>query len=234
MTYAILAAYPETGLIGFAQTTAPIAVGARCHQARSQVGIAVSQGNTQPNHAFAMIDALADGLTPDDCMSQIAALDPYFSRRQLALVTADGRAIAHTGADLNTFAGQHVGAGLAIIGNGLASGDVITRMRDAWAAGHGQLLERRLLTALTAGHDAGGDMNGHNSAVLKVMSGTYRWARTDLRIDWPSGAANGRDAVDDLGLLFDRYEPMIPYYEARAADPTIPDFETWRASAGGT
>jgi uncharacterized Ntn-hydrolase superfamily protein len=227
MTFAILGADPARGLAGVAQATAPIAVGSRCPRVVPGVGVAVSQGNTQPGLSYAMLDALQRSRSAPDAMRDALAADPFPDMRQLAVMAHDGSAAAHSGASLVDWAGHHVEPGFAVIGNGLAGPNVVPAIVAAWRSSSGMLLEERLVAALTAGRDCGGDKNGHQSAVLLVADMSQRWPRTDLRVDWSPGSP---DAVDRLSELTDQYAPMIPYYAARAQDPHAPDYDTWLAT----
>jgi uncharacterized Ntn-hydrolase superfamily protein len=230
VTFAILGVDPANGLLGVAQTTAPIAVGSRCPRVLPGVGVAVSQGNTQPGLSYVMLDALQQGASADEALQRALRSDPFPQMRQLAVMRPDGTSAAHSGTALNAFAGHHVEAGLAIIGNGLTGADVVSAIIDMWRAKASSELEDRLASALAAGRDAGGDRNGHASAVLLVADTDQRWPRTDLRVDWSPRSENSGDAVDALLNLTRQYVPMIPYYAARARDPMTPDFETWRST----
>lgn len=63
-------------------------------------------------------------------------------------------------------------------------------MVDAFDKSSGELLEERLLNALLAGANAGGDQRGHKAAAISVVPGTALPAATagtainlDLRVD---------------------------------------------------
>jgi uncharacterized Ntn-hydrolase superfamily protein len=81
----------------------------------------------------------------------------------------------------------------------LASDDVLPRMAAAFTGAAG-LLADRLLTSLTAGQEAGGDLRGRQSAALLVVSGSLPdedddGIRTDLRVD------DSGDPVAQLRML---------------------------------
>jgi uncharacterized Ntn-hydrolase superfamily protein len=81
------------------------------------------------------------------------------------------------------------GPGYAIQGNILAGEFVVEAMRDAFEATDGdEPLGRRLLAALAAGDDAGGDARGRQSAALLVVREGAGYAggddiAVDLRVD---------------------------------------------------
>ena len=73
-------------------------------------------------------------------------------------------------------------------------------MSAAFTAASGGSLADRLLAALTAGQDAGGDLRGRQSAALQVVSGTPATedddgVRVDLRVD------DSGDPVAQLRML---------------------------------
>jgi len=104
-------------------------------------------------------------------------------------------------------------------------------MAAAYHGADGEILEERLMRAIEAGRDAGGERGGQFSSALVVV-GNDAYGRTDLRVDWVD-KSGPRDAVDDLRRIFDGYKPMIPYYEERPANPLIGDWQSWRDEATG-
>ena len=97
-----------------------------------------------------------------------------------------GRTASHTGAAVLPAAGAMTGEGFSVQGNMLASDEVI----DALAAGFERTsgsLARRLLGALDAAEEAGGDFRGQEAGAILVVSGDLaaeRWDRvSDLRVD---------------------------------------------------
>jgi uncharacterized Ntn-hydrolase superfamily protein len=86
-------------------------------------------------------------------------------------------------------------------------------------------LEERLLLAIEAGHDAGGEAGGEHSAGLLVVDREV-FARLNLRVD------EHATAVVELRRIFEVYKPLIAYFQERAANPTIPSAEdTLRSQA---
>jgi uncharacterized Ntn-hydrolase superfamily protein len=88
---------------------------------------------------------------------------------------------------------------MSVQGNMLASPDVLPAMSRAFAATPGALADR-LLAALAAGQEAGGDLRGRQSAALQVVSGSPAdddddGVRTDLRVD------DSGDPVAQLRML---------------------------------
>jgi uncharacterized Ntn-hydrolase superfamily protein len=100
-------------------------------------------------------------------------------------------------------------------------------MRDAWHASKGQQLEERLLTALEAGRDAGGQNGGQHSAGLHSYDREV-YAYVDLRVDEHS------EPVAELRRIYEAHKPLIPYYYGRPGQPdAFGREEEWLARQAG-
>jgi uncharacterized Ntn-hydrolase superfamily protein len=108
---------------------------------------------------------------------------------------------------------EAVGVDAAAAGNLLASPAIPSVMVTAFekAAGH---LGNRLLAALRAGLDGGGEAGPVHSAGLLIVR-EVSWPIVDLRIDWTEG-----DPVAALDALWRRYSPQVDDYVQRAIDPS--------------
>jgi uncharacterized Ntn-hydrolase superfamily protein len=91
---------------------------------------------------------------------------------------------------------------------------VIKAMAERFASTTDLPLEERLLLAIEAGHDAGGEAVGEHSAGLLVVDREV-FPRVDLRVD------EHATAVAELRRIFEVYRPLIEYFQERAANPTI-------------
>ena len=114
-----------------------------------------------------VLSLLEGGVEPAAALEQALAEDPGRESRQLGVVTADGRAAAHTGSECLAWAGHRVGDGYAVQGNILAGEAVVAGMERAFLETGGSLAER-LVAALEAGQAAGGDVRGQQSSALVV------------------------------------------------------------------
>jgi uncharacterized Ntn-hydrolase superfamily protein len=72
----------------------------------------------------------------------------------------------------------------------------------------------RLLRALEAGRDAGGEEGPTHSAAL-IVAHDLPFALVDLRCDWDDG-----DPVQTLRALWEAYQPQMLAYRTRAIDPS--------------
>jgi uncharacterized Ntn-hydrolase superfamily protein len=169
MTWSILVRDPATGALGAAVATRFFAVGALCIHVEGRVAALATQALVNPMYAVDGLPRLRAGDAPDDVVAALLAADAGRETRQLHILDAAGRIAQHTGADCIEWCGHVRGVDVSVAGNMLAGAAVIERTLAAFGAAEGSLAER-LLTALEAGEEAGGDKRGKQSAALKIAS----------------------------------------------------------------
>jgi uncharacterized Ntn-hydrolase superfamily protein len=200
-------------MVGAIVSSSSPAVASRCARVRARVGAACSQNITDPTLGPALLDRIAAGASPSDAMSAVTAATPLAAYRQLTVVDAFGRAAAFSG---ERTLGRHADAAArdcAAAGNLLADDAVPAAMAAAFAANPDADLGDRLVAALAAGQDAGGEEGPMHSAGMLVCD-AVAWPVTDLRVDWTEG-----DPVAELAELWARWQPLAADYVARALDP---------------
>ncbi|MDN7139927.1 DUF1028 domain-containing protein [Pseudomonas sp. JQ170] len=214
MTFSIVGRCAETGQLGIAISSSSIAVGARCPWLRTGVGAVSSQNITLPALGTQVLDALDEGLAPHQALDHALTRNGYSQYRQVAVVDAQGRTAlfsgTHTLGTHNALAGDQCVAA----GNLLANTAVIERMVQAFENSEG-CLAARLLTALQAGQDAGGEAGAVHSAAVSVV-GELVWPIVDLRVDWAD-----ENPIGELHKLWSAYEPQLQDYLTRALNPTL-------------
>jgi uncharacterized Ntn-hydrolase superfamily protein len=185
MTYSIVGRDEASGELGVAVQSRAFGVGI-CAWARPGVGAVATQSFTQQRYGPAGLDLLAAGAAPADALAELLAADEQRDFRQVALLAADGRTAAHTGAACVPDCGHVERRGLSAQGNMLASPAVWQAAADMFETTTGSLAER-LLAALDAAEEAGGDFRGREAATLVVVSADRNeepWQRVfDLRVD---------------------------------------------------
>jgi uncharacterized Ntn-hydrolase superfamily protein len=218
MTFSITGRCERSGMLGIAIATSSLAVGSRCPYVAAGVGAIASQSRSNPRLGLLGLELLRLGYTAPKVLKELEASDAFIEFRQVSVLDADGRAAARTGAENLPYAGHVAEANVVAMGNAIAGGGVIDAMLAAWNRSAEALLEVRLLRALEAGRDAGGEPKGQHSAALLVYD-RLPYARVDLRID------AAEEAVGALRRLFDRYAPMTDFFQRRPVDPRIPSAE---------
>jgi len=174
-----------------------------------------TQAYTDPGLGPLAINLLSLEYSPEKVIQELRESDSLIEWRQIGIVDKHGRSAAYTGKNNMSYCGHITEKNFVAMGNGLGGPDVYANMAKAFRSSEGQILEDRLMLALEAGRDAGGDLLGHLSAGL-VVYGKDTYPRTDLRVDMHVALPGGtRDAVDDLRRIYEVYKPMIGYYEIR-------------------
>ncbi|MEJ3405369.1 DUF1028 domain-containing protein [Rathayibacter sp. YIM 133350] len=211
MTFSILAV-DETGAIGSAICSSSPAVAARCVNLTENVGGAHSQNITDPRLGPRLLRGLGRGLPVDEAMRDVVGSTADIEYRQLMAIDAGGRSAVYSGAHVLGVFGEARSASAVAAGNMLARPDVPQRMIDAFEASAGEL-ESRLLAALTAAMDAGGEEGPVHSAGLAVVRNAG-WRVSDLRVDWSA------DPVGELSeILTDVWMPQRDAYIVRGLHP---------------
>jgi uncharacterized Ntn-hydrolase superfamily protein len=196
MTYSILARDPETGALGVGVQSHAFGVGRVVGWLEPGVGGVATQAFVNVGLGPRGLDLLRAGLPADRTVEALLTTDDMPAYRQVAVIDAQGRVASFTGERCVPAAGSRSGDQVVTQGNLLASDEVYESMVAAYASSTGDLAER-ILAALRAAEDAGGDARGSQSAAIKVVSGRRSdapWEETlmDLRVE---------DHVDPIGEL---------------------------------
>ncbi len=200
-------------MFGIAVSSSSPAVAARCAHARAGVGVVATQNITDPRLGPAGLDLMASGLAAPDALCRLRADAAHMAYRQLAVVDRAGGTAFFSG---ERTLGQHGAAeapGAVAAGNMLANDTVPRRMVEAFADVDGTALGDRLLAAMRAGLDAGGEEGPVHSAGLLLVR-DVPWPVADLRVDWTEA-----DPVTALTELWALWQPQMDAYVARALDP---------------
>jgi uncharacterized Ntn-hydrolase superfamily protein len=168
MTYSVLVRDPASGAYGVAVQSHWFNVSRTAPWVRFGVGAVATQALTDPSYGWRGLDALSEGLAPDAALEQLLSTDSDADHRQVGLLAADGRIAVHTGRACIREAAHIVGDGWAALGNLLTSDRVVPAMAEAMHASNGTLAER-MITALEAGEQAGGDLRGRQSAAIRIV-----------------------------------------------------------------
>jgi len=212
MTFSLLARCPQTLRFGMVISSSSPAVAARCAHARAGVGVAATQNITDPTLGPRLLDLMAQGLSAPDAMARVVADAPHIAYRQLMAVDAMGRTATHSGAHILGLWGTAQGDGVVAGGNLLANSDVPAAMIAGFST-TGDLGDR-LIAALRAGRDAGGEAGPvHSAGLLMVDADT--WPCAELRCDWAPDTC----PIDAVTRAWDVYAPQMPAYIQRARDP---------------
>ena len=183
MTFSVSGYCKKTGMVGVAITTSSICVASRCPWVRAGVGAAITQNVTDPSLGNLMLDYLEQGLSAQQSIDKVVEGRNFIDYRQLALVDSKGSSASYTGS--KTLGTNAISQGDCCIaaGNLLGSIEVTQAMSDSFSRNGNLHLAERLIVALQAGVDAGGEEGPLHSAGIKVAH-QHSWPLVDLRVDW--------------------------------------------------
>ena len=107
--------------------------------------------------------------------------------RQVAMIDTRGNVAAHAGSKITAAAGHLTGKNYSVQANTMSSAKVWPAMARAFEQKTGDLADR-LLAALEAGQEAGGDIRGQQTAAIIVVSANstgqpWKDHTFDLRVD---------------------------------------------------
>jgi len=193
-TFSIAARDPEAGEFGVAVSTALVGVGALCPFVSENAAVA-TQSFVKVSHGANAVEMADRGVSVPTALDALVTDDDHASYRQVHGIDAGGRTYAFSGDDCVDWYGHLEAEDHTVAGNMLANGDVIEVMSETFGATRGELAER-LMAALEAGQEAGGDKRGKISAALLVHSSDPKLYH-NLRID------NSEDPVGDLREAFE-------------------------------
>ncbi len=197
MTFSILARDTDTGTIGGAAATGSLCVGGWVLRGDVAAGMSASQG-AAPSTLWGedVLHLMRSGSDAQCAVEQITLADRGREHRQLSALDLKGKAAAFTGSENQNAKGSLSFTGGIVAGNMLSGADVLPAMIDGFAT-QALTFEARLLAALAAAHDVGGDYRGLLSAALLVLHPDK--PPLTLRIDY-----HPDDPIDALSQLYQR------------------------------
>ena len=212
MTFSLVARCAESGMFGVAIASSSPAVAARCAYTRAGVGAVASQNVTDPTLGPLTLDLMGEGHGASAAIERMRARARFPEYRQVLAVDADGGTAIHSGAETLGVGAEAHGRDVVAAGNLLANDGVPRAVVTAFERNEGHLGER-LLAALRAGLEAGGEAGPVRSAGLRLCD-RVPWPVADLRCDWSE-----RCPIAALGTLWQVYRPQLDDYVTRALDP---------------
>ncbi|MFN3275657.1 MAG: DUF1028 domain-containing protein [Paracoccus sp. (in: a-proteobacteria)] len=218
MTFSIIGHCPDTGMFGTAISSSSPAVAARCSFARAGVGAVATQNVTDPRLGPQALDLMARGATPAEALAILERNGAHMAFRQVLAVGRSGESAIYSGTQVLGMWSEAQDRDTAAAGNLLADAGVPEVMVQHFtnATGH---LGARLVGALRAGLDAGGEAGPVHSAGLLLVD-RQSWPLAELRIDWTDDCP-----ITALERAWEVFHPQMQDYVARALDPgTAPSY----------
>lgn len=169
-TYSIVAYDPETGQLGVAVQSHWFSVGQLVPWAEAGVGAVATQSFVDPSYGPLGLELMRSGRSAPEALKALVSTDDGEAVRQVAMVDAKGNVAAHTGSKAIIAAGHHIGANFSTQANLMDKDTVWDAMATAYENTDGDLAAR-LVAALQAAQDEGGDIRGKQSAAILVVAG---------------------------------------------------------------
>lgn len=186
-TYSIVAYDEKTGDMGVAVQSHWFSVGTIVTWGEAGVGVVATQSFVNPVFGPGGLELLKKGKTPQEAVDELIKSDEGREFRQLAILDSKGRAASFTGKSCIQPAGNIVGKGFSVQANLMSNDNIWPAMEKAFINSKGALAER-MLVALEAAENAGGDIRGKQSAALLVVRAKstgkiWEDRLVDLRVD---------------------------------------------------
>ena len=212
MTFSIAGRCARTGAFGMSISTSSIVVGSRCALAKPRVGAVLTQHRTDPRLGPRGLQLMQGGCSAQETINALVASTPDIGWRQLAAIDANGRTASYAGDRVASIHNEVHGKDCVAIGNIIASADVPVAMARRFERDPAAPLTERLMQALEAGLEAGGELKPVRSSALLVVH-EQDFPLVDLRVD----AAEAPIAA--LRALWQEYIPWVDEFVMRAVDP---------------
>lgn len=201
-------------MFGVAVSSSSPAVAARCAYARAGVGAVLSQNITDPRLGYRLLDLMELGASSSEAISVVEQTAEHVQYRQLIAVDRNGKASVFSGNEALGNCGEAQALNVASGGNLLSHSNIPQVIVDAFLQSDGHL-GTRLLMAMQAAVDAGGEAGPIHSAGLKLVR-DVPWPVADLRVDWTEGKP-----IAELSALWKLYQPQLEAYVTRANTPIV-------------
>ncbi|KAB1185000.1 MULTISPECIES: DUF1028 domain-containing protein [Haloferax] len=216
-TFSIVARDPAQNAVGVAVQSKFISVGSVVPFVSADAGAIATQSFANVAYGPDGLDLLRDGHDAAEVVELLTESDDEAESRQVGVVGQDGNVAAFTGDECFDVAGDIQGENYTVQGNILENYETLEAMADAFETTEGGLPER-LLAALHAGNEAGGDKRGEQSAAMYIAKpeggydgGNDRWV--DVRVD------DHEHPIDELERVFKLYD--ITLLEREEPDETV-------------
>ena len=207
-TYSLVACDLAAREWGVAVESKFLAVGSVVPWAEPEVGAIATQAWANVRYGRDGLALLGAGASAEEAVKRLTTADEGRGHRQLGVVDATGRSATYTGAECLAWAGGYAGAGYAAQGNILVSRATVDALAETFEGTFGRPLAERLLEALAAAQEAGGDRRGQQSASLYVVKKDGGYGGTsdvmvDLRVD------DHAAPIDELQRLYELHDLLF-------------------------
>ena len=151
------------------------------------VGVVATQASVEASYGPRGLAFMRRGIAPSEALEGLLRADKRRIVRQVAMLDVKGRVAAYTGPKCLPSAGDAQGRGFSVQANLMSNNRVWPAMKASFSSSSGALSER-LLEALEAAEEAGGDIRGRQSAAIYIISTLptkekWKGKLVDLRVE---------------------------------------------------
>ncbi|NYE03643.1 putative Ntn-hydrolase superfamily protein [Bacillus niacini] len=187
MTFSIVGYDPIEKEWGIAVQSKFLGVGAVVPWAKAGAGAVATQSYANTAYGPKALELMEQGKSAQETLELLLAEDPEKEMRQVGLIDSFGNPATFTGSECYDWAGGVTGTHFAAQGNILVDEKTVQAMAQVFTETEGPLADR-LLAALDAGQEVGGDSRGKQSAALYIVKdsggyGGFNDRYIDLRVD---------------------------------------------------
>jgi uncharacterized Ntn-hydrolase superfamily protein len=165
MTFSIVIYDPNEEAWGVGVASKFLAVGAFVPWVKAKVGAIATQSLANLEYGTKGLELLTK-YNAYETLKILISNDPLRELRQVGIVDSKGNATAFTGKECYPYAGHIIGNNFSVQGNIIANEEVLEAMAKE-AEGKGKIYEK-ILRALKAGEEKGGDKRGKQSAAIII------------------------------------------------------------------
>jgi uncharacterized Ntn-hydrolase superfamily protein len=246
-TYSIVARDPENGQLGVGVQSHWFSVGSTVLWAEPGVGAVATQSFVDPSYGPLGLQLMRAGKDASQALQALLSIDEHANVRQVGMVDANGVVANHTGDMSIDEHCDHAGENYTVQANLMWKPTVCDAMAEAFESAEGDLADR-LMVALNAAQNEGGDMRGRQSAAMLVVnndSSQPAWGGRiiDLRVEDSSQpllemsrlltmakAYNLMNAGDEYMTIGDVEKAIEAYGDAEALVPDSHEMIFWHAA----
>ncbi len=187
-TFSIVAMDPATGEMAVGVQSHWFSVGTIVSWGASGVGVVATQSFVNPAYGPNGLTLMAGGQSAEEALKILVAADEGRDYRQVAFLDVNGRVSAFTGEKCIASASHVIGQYHSVQANMMLNDGVVPAISKAFEENAGEPLAERVVLALQAGQQAGGDIRGRQSAALIVVGAEVAvnpWEdkKVDLRVE---------------------------------------------------
>lgn len=215
-TYSIVARDEKTGEMAVGVQSHWFSVGTSVPWAEAGVGAVATQSFVDKSYGPKALALLKTGLSAQQVLDQLVAADPGRDVRQVSIIDTKGNVATHTGKNCIQVASHIKGVNYSVQSNMMLGDKVDEYMSAAFEKSVGKPIAERILLALEAAQEAGGDIRGMQAAAIIVVPGktTEAWNNktVDIRVD---------DAKEPLKELRRIYTVHLAYQHMNEGDLAV-------------